>query len=68
MSTSENLGNNSIKAIKYENDRLFGEITGKKPEGKTDYKLHGQYQGHEIIGINKETKQLNVKGLGVDSY
>ncbi len=39
-----------------------GEIAG------TEFKVGDLYQGKKIKGINRETKQLNVEGLGVISY
>jgi hypothetical protein len=34
----------------------------------TEYRVGGTYQGKKIKGINRETRQLNVEGLGVVSY
>lgn len=46
-------------------------VTKVKESGKpqtVNYKVGDLYEGRKVLGINRQTRQLNIEGLGVVSY
>jgi hypothetical protein len=46
----------------------YPSLAKTKKQESSNYQVGGMYQGKKILGINPQTKQLNVEGVGVVPY